>query len=214
MWYGDSFVTRERGRAVGIYIPSGYGNLTVRIDNSQGGISSRNSVSIGFGITGTPNSATVTRLSGLFRDGFKARYDASWTLGPSRLLWRAGGSLFALDDATTTAGTRATSNNAPPANAYVVSKQTALAGRAFRGRLYMPGVVENLVDEAGIMDAADQASWQAAFDAFYTAFNADASVTDLVLLHSVGSPVENFPDVLTRFVVRGTVGSMRPRQRR
>lgn len=94
-----------------------------------------------------------------------------------------------------------------PNNAYLVRKRTALGGRANRGRLYLPGVDENNVNEAGqvgdtasglIQDAIDD--WEAALETIEM---------PMVILHTGSGD----PTPVTSLIVDNTLATQRRRLR-
>lgn len=106
------------------------------------------------------------------------------------------------------------SSSAPmPQNcAYLVRKRTGLGGRQHRGRLFMPGLNETLVDPAGVMSSATVAVLQGDWDAFLAAVN---DPTPMVILHSdplVGSPPA--PTDVTSLPVDNRIATQRRRLRR
>lgn len=195
-------------------IPNDHVNHHMTITNPAGGISARSTVAIGYHVTGTYAQADFARITNLIRDGLTPRYDNVWILGPSFGIARFGGALVRFDDTGTEAGTHTAATYVPPAVALVVSKHTGVVGRSFQGRMYMPGVNELAVNEAGIIDGAEVNDWQASMDALHAALLADAAIDQIVLFHDVTSPFAGVPTEVDGFVVRNTVGSMRPRQRR
>lgn len=99
-----------------------------------------------------------------------------------------------------------------PANfSYLVHKVTAFGGRAGRGRMYIPGVDETQVNDAGDIDST-------LTDAMTTAmgvFRDELNTADLepVLLHGEDSPI-TLPSPITAFVCDGVGGTQRRRMRR
>ena len=107
------------------------------------------------------------------------------------------------DAAGTAGGVAATS--APPNTAYLVSKRTALGGRANRGRLYLPGVDEADVSAQGTFGTT---ALQAAVDQWLT--DQDTNQLPMVILHNdVGSPTP-----VTQLIVSNRVATQRRRLRR
>lgn len=197
-----------------LVIPAGFANFTLTITNAAGGASGVSSVSLGANVSGGLVQADVARIANLLRDGLTPRYDNSWTMGPTHVIWNDGGTMRVFDDSGTEAGTHAGQSNCPPGIALVVSKNTGLVGARHRGRLYMPGLDENSILESGLVDGTELNAWQTSFNSLYTSLNADASIDALDLFHDESTPGSGTPDVITGFTVRNVVGSMRPRQRR
>jgi hypothetical protein len=75
----------------------------------------------------------------------------------------------------------------PPINtAMLVSKQTGIAGRKYRGRCFVPwGVAESSVDSVGVITSGTVASMQTSWD--NTVIALTTAGVPLVLLHSDGS---------------------------
>jgi hypothetical protein len=93
-----------------------------------------------------------------------------------------------------------------------VTKKSALAGRKFRGRFYLPPafVSEANVDAGGIIDAATLTAIQAHADNFHIAMGAAAAPhpQGVYILHRDGSA----PTITTSLKVRTSVGTQRRRQ--
>lgn len=105
----------------------------------------------------------------------------------------------------------------PPNCAFLVRKRTSSAGRRGRGRMYLPGVPEALVDSAGNLTGGTQADLQAAVDGWL----ADLATPDVggqpyapVILHrSEGAGVEPAPTPVTFFEAEGKIATQRRRLR-
>lgn len=197
-----------------LVIPNGYSNWLVTITNSAGGISSRSSIAIGIFDNIPLTQGDVGRVANLMRDGLTPAFDNGWTIGPVHVVEGTAGIPKVWDDTGTEAGTHTAQVYAPPGLAYVISKQTGLSGRAHRGRIYLPGVEEANVDEAGLVVGAQVNNLQGWFDDLFDNLVADAAVESLALFHDESTPGDLDPDVITSFLARNIVGSMRPRQRR
>lgn len=100
---------------------------------------------------------------------------------------------------------------APPNVTWLVRKNTALGGRAGRGRLYLPGVPEELIDNGGVISATDVTAMQTEWDEFLVAIG--AANLNLVVLHQAGSPITE-PTPLTGIQVEGRVATQRTRLRK
>ena len=102
----------------------------------------------------------------------------------------------------------ASSSAIAPNVAALVRKVTGMGGRKNRGRLFLPGLVESVVDYAGRLDPTFQGNLQDAWNDFQTAIEAD-SLTPVVL-HGDNTA----PTVVTSFGVDSTVATQRRRLRR
>lgn len=102
-------------------------------------------------------------------------------------------------------------DGSPPMVSALISKTTAFGGRAGRGRMFMPGVPEQSVNEAGALGDTYVGNLQGAA----TAFAANMVLADLppVLLHAEGSPIST-PTPVTNFVVQTQSATQRRRNRR
>lgn len=79
--------------------------------------------------------------------------------------------------------------------ALLVKKRTGFAGHANRGRMYVPGILdETSVDERGAINSVALATYQAAFEAFLTDLTttANTAITTALVLHPAadGTPIE------------------------
>lgn len=108
----------------------------------------------------------------------------------------------------------------PLNNAVVVKKQTGLAGRRFRGRLYLPGIPEDAVDDAGRVLGSFLTTINTAMAAFATAVSTTVSPNcQVALLHKdivkEAKPeyvLESIPHTLiTSLVADVEIGSQRGR---
>lgn len=100
---------------------------------------------------------------------------------------------------------------APPNVTWLVRKNTALGGRAGRGRLYLPGVPEELIDNGGVISATDVTAMQTEWDDFLIAVG--AANLNMVVLHQPGSPLIT-PTPITSLQVEGRVATQRTRLRK
>lgn len=197
-----------------LVIPALGVNCIVSINNGTGGDSGDSSIAFGIERTAAGWGQTdANRVANLFRDGLKGLWDSTWAVGPVRFIF---GPLpyTVLEDTTTELGTGTAAVYSPPAVSLIVSKKTAFIGRQHRGRVYLPGVPETLVDDSGLLDATYVSDVQTLFNALFTSINADASVAQLELFHDSETPGALAPTPLSSFLVRNVVGTMRPRQRR
>jgi len=101
-----------------------------------------------------------------------------------------------------------------PATSVLVHKSTAMGGKRYRGRMYVPGLAENGVTTGGALAAGVQADMQARWTEFYN--DMFAASLDLALLHrhdpDLGQvPVD--PTLLNGLQVQGITASQRRRLR-
>src|SRR5690349_12163030 len=140
-------------------IPAGYGIATYKLLRTAA--SQPDVVTCGYFATGTRTAdGDATQAAADWIAHFTAASTLdSYTFVGVHILRNIGGSLEAGDHVQSTAGTvnaAATS----PAIAVRVTKKTALAGRKFRGRMYLPPayIAEANIDINGVIDATTLAS--------------------------------------------------------
>jgi len=75
-----------------------------------------------------------------------------------------------------------TSTSLPPNAAWPVLKFTSLGGRANRGRMFLPGVPEDIVGPNGAIESSAVSAFNTQLSAYAAAMEADDN--ELVLLHS------------------------------
>lgn len=100
---------------------------------------------------------------------------------------------------------------APPNTAYLVHKNTDFGGRAGRGRLYLPGVVEASTDDDGSIGATQISNIQTAMNNMLADLIADDLIP--VLLHGDDSPLTT-PSPITSFTMDSRIATQRRRLRR
>lgn len=93
---------------------------------------------------------------------------------------------------------------------WLVHKNTALGGRAGRGRMYWPGVQESEVDPSGALTTAFQTGAQTAMNTFLSSLATDLLIP--VVLHGAASPL-SAPTTITSFTVDGRAATQRRRLR-
>lgn len=102
-------------------------------------------------------------------------------------------------------------NGATPQVAYLIQKLTALGGRAGRGRMFLPGVVEGNVNDAGELEAGVASGFDTIWDGIGTAIALNSWTP--VLLHQPGSPLV-MPTPITGFRTDPRAATQRQRLRR
>ncbi len=99
----------------------------------------------------------------------------------------------------------------------LVAKITALGGRKFRGRFYMPAgfLAEVNVGHDGAIVSATLTGFQGYMDAFVAALVAKPSIVGPVLLHGETTPPSTVPGptAITKLLVRSTIATQRRRMR-
>lgn len=197
-----------------LVIPNGYANFQLTIRNLDGGISGRSSVALGIHTTGTFGQTEVNRLSNLIRDDLKTLWDNRWEVGPTHVNFTVAGLPLVFDDTTAEAGTHAADTYAPPQVATVVTKFTSIAGRKFRGRMYLPGVPQGSVGDDGGINPAYVTIVNTAMSTLMADLVADAACDEISLFHDSTTPGATAPTAINSMFARSRAGTMRPRQRR
>jgi len=114
------------------------------------------------------------------------------------------GDLHYVSTGAAQSGTRAGAATAPQV-AYLMKKRTALGGRKHTGRMYLPGVTESEVDEAGLLTPGILNDLQVAGEGFL--FDLGAMDTSMVILHTDATA----PTEVTALLPVNKVGTQRRR---
>lgn len=96
----------------------------------------------------------------------------------------------------------------PPQVSVLIQKQSGFAGRANRGRMYVPGVPNGAVGADGDLDGTNLTNFQAAADAFLNF--SESGTGNLVILHN--NPALT-PTTVTALSVQALVATQRRRVR-
>lgn len=154
------------------------------------------------------SSFSTNIVTPLMSDEYTLEYVATY-------IGQDGPTLVNLSDETPVTGT-VTASIVPQNTAYLIRKRTDLGGRRGRGRMYLPGVLENDVDSVGGLSTTITVPLQAGFDAWYddlTAMVGGRLYPPVVLHRSEGIGAEPPPTPVTRFVVENKVATQRRRLR-
>lgn len=100
----------------------------------------------------------------------------------------------------------------PPNNAWLVRKLTGFVGRTNRGRMYLPGLEEGLVNTSGVIAGGTVTDMNAGLADWLTAVA--AADVDLVVFHdSEGAGAADDPTVITQLVAQAKIATQRTRLR-
>jgi hypothetical protein len=99
----------------------------------------------------------------------------------------------------------------PPNTAFLVHKQTSLGGRAGRGRFFLPGVPEAVVNSNGLLTSGTATAVNNRLSDFIGEMTASGVVP--VVLHNEGSPIV-IPTAITAMTCDAKVATQRRRLRR
>lgn len=154
------------------------------------------------------NASWRVALTGAGRPFAAANMGVEYTLVETKVSTNIGGSLFTDINSSPIVGTSAIST-VPANSAFIIAKQTGIAGRAFRGRMFAPpaAVAEGAVNAAGIINGASvtaqNALWLLAFNDMVSFGQRPA------LIHlSLGTWT-----LLTSWTLNGKVGTLKRRLR-
>lgn len=203
-----------------IVIPNNYGNATFvwrSITQAR-----EFTVTMGFQdvlATGDANAAAAAYRVNLVLAGAPCeanKMTVQWEfMGTRTLLRNNAGILVAGANNIASTGTAASApNESPMFTTLIVSKQTAFAGRQYRGRMYPPLtlIAENSVLAGGELLPSIVAPRQAEWSFFLTQMNSTNYPPQL--LHDSTNPLHPFPTPITSLFVRPVVGLQRRRRTR
>lgn len=98
----------------------------------------------------------------------------------------------------------------PQNTAILVKKVTGLGGRRNRGRMYIPGLTQEDVDNAGMLASARLAAWGTAVNNFLLGIESGSFMDRAVVFHSSGDLT---PAIVEDLVVDARVATQRRRLR-
>lgn len=190
----------------GLVIPDGFGEA--RIEWVVPGTAGPGLTVLGFedGTPATAADAVALQIRDDMRDDICPQMANAYFLSTVTVNINRGGTIeqglaTGLDNGSLT-GAACTPNVS-----FLIRKRTGLAGRKYRGRWYLPGVVETDVDAAGLISSTRQNALQLAVNAFKT--DMGAATHELVLLHSDAT----VPTAITSLPVEQQVATQRRRLR-
>lgn len=148
-----------------------------------------------------------------FMLGFQDRLDPSVTVGPVSIFsYQAGGEGGSVDGTESGPGTRSTNNAIPPQVAAIIRKRTVRAGRAGRGRFYLPWCLDrDDVQENGQIEGGERNALQTAADGFLAALV--AADAPMHILHDDNISGVTNPNEVTSLTVESQTGTQRRRNR-
>ncbi len=103
----------------------------------------------------------------------------------------------------------------PQNSAYLVHKRTGFAGRVGRGRMFLPGVGETVVDNTGNVSAGKLTGLNAQLALFLAELNDGPNILEMSLLHnSPGAGALLPPYAITSLVMDTRIATQRRRLRK
>lgn len=196
-----------------VVIPTGFAHVSFLM--SLTGDPELMSVTCGFNVVGAVEGPQqlCDAFAGFWLTAFPANEtQANWQFRGTRMLvGDEPNSPISYETTLLIPGTSEGTNTLPQNCAYLVRKQTASAGRANRGRFYLPQFLGQEVDvsSTGMLSAAALASIQSKLDGLF----ADFATVPPVILHDEFSPVTT-PTPVTGFALQPQIATQRRRLRR
>jgi len=143
-----------------------------------------------------------------FRAAWRPLLDSSMRFEPAVGYYQpVGGALELWTSARVAVAGLAARNSPPPQVACVIRKRTANVGKAYRGRIFMPGLLdETNVDELGVISGAGVIAIQARADAWLA--SRAGILTNLWLFHQKSLVL---PTRITQLLVQPIVRTQRRR---
>jgi len=170
------------------------------------------------GFTNDANAAAFavyTSLTGAGSPGAATQMTTDWLFtGVQSLLTTTAGLQVAGSHLATTTGTIASTSAVPIYTPAVVSKLTGLAGKKYRGRMYVPIMLgnETAVDAGGSLGTPLQTQIQTTWNVFLLSQN--ASSFPARLLHDTTTTGVLGPNPITSLLCRPVTGIQRRRRSR
>jgi hypothetical protein len=207
-------------------IPAGFANCSLGI--RLAGDPEDMAITFGIGLTDPAAQPTQAQVQTLFTNlantldqdtpSHFSYVNGRMTVGPN--IHAGGANPGTLYEVPLAVPGTVTATTVPQNSALLVRKNTALAGRKGKGRLYLPFVFEIGVNNIGQLDASNVAATNTYMAAFLAACNA-APFSGMVLLHNkiVGPgapPVQVIPDPtpVTSLVCQPVIATQRRRLRK
>lgn len=149
-------------------LPVGHGDVSFIMQ--QTGISAPFICTMSFNFTSQPTVTNMNYLHQQWGDHLMPLVHAGISLVRVHAFYKLDASNDTVHDSTSAAvpgtGGIATTGTAPH-TALLIRKHTALAGRRNVGRMYLPGVTEEDIDQAGSVNSTYLAAAETAVDAFF-----------------------------------------------
>lgn len=190
-------------------IPSGFAQINWKF----AGTSAPNGAEVTLGVdissyTGTPADAAGDAIAA-YNSAVDSIMPATVTLASVLVKFGPNATGPSAEVTSGNAGSGGGASTSPNV-AWLVHKNTALGGRAGRGRMYWPGVQESEVDPSGNLTTAFQTGAQTAMNNFLAALATDLLIP--VVLHGAASPL-SAPTTITGLTVDGRAATQRRRLR-
>jgi hypothetical protein len=198
-----------------LVIPPGFGLWTFYLQHA--GISHTALVTLGFSVAAPPyTQANNDAAHTAWVLAMQPLWDAEVTFTKTAALIGNDGPLFRFETTGSGTGSRTAQTVTPPQTTYLLTKATGLAGRRYRGRMYLPFVSETGTQQTGQLESAESTILAARATALETGLVGGTTGSGgLFLLHSE-SPLSATPDptLITNLSAGAFVATQRRRLRR
>lgn len=196
-------------------IPPGFGLAAFVFTSSEGTEPFVTTLGVGLSEWGGNYVGAANFLFDAWATTLLDQQDSDMTLSKVQLTIGSDGPTGSVDSSNAAEAGARSVEGAPWAMSVIARKQTATVGRAYRGRMFIPGALASGdTAQGGAVSSTRVTAIQNALTAFRVELNVpsipDGEVTPPVLLHSAG---EIAPSPITGFTVSPLVGWIRKRIR-
>lgn len=189
-------------------IPEGFSSVLVRI--ALTGDSDEMAVTFGMELTSGYDQSSADVTSATVSDWIRSLLNSSYSYNGIVVTAQLAGDDPVIFESSTDAGAGLGAGNCVPQNtAYLLRKRTALGGRRNRGRMFVPGVPEAAVSNAGELTAPTVSDINDVNDVFLASLA--TFLTPMVILHRNDPFLP--PTEVTALICQSTVATQRRRLR-
>lgn len=185
-------------------LPTGHAEVTIDLTNIAG----RSCVNVfGVKVVNPIDAVAVDQLSTLMAAAYKPVLNTVSRYNGLRVLNGDDGPGVEFSSTTGNGiGTRDEATLSPQVQA-LIKKTTGAAGRANRGRTFIPDVPESLVSNQGVLVSSGITLYQTLANAIFAALLSDTEWDGMEILHDSGAA----PTLVTGYNVESKVATLRPR---
>jgi hypothetical protein len=192
------------------FIPAGF--LQVQLDLFTGVSTRKSNTAIGYAHTSTPAQSTSELALQTVWSLLRPQMSTAVACTGGRVTWGtfSGPLTFEVGIGAVPPNGLLTGSVSSPQVSFLVKKATALSGRANRGRMYIPGVIETDVDDQGkVLPARITAMNAVLLDIQDLTDDTSGAITTSVLLHEAG--VTPPPTTITSLLLSNIVSTQKRR---
>lgn len=165
----------------------------------------------GYAVDGVVDQVTADAVSDWLAPAYKAQITAGSFWRGVRIIVGNDGPPGEFNSASSAGAGTPTGDTEQLQVQGLIHKATGLAGRKFRGRMYLPDILDSQCDSQGNLNASAIAKLQGIADAWFGLHGAEDLIGDPYLLHADGLTA---PTLITAMSVEGKVATQRRRFRR